>query len=127
MAQNTLLAFQLSLRYCRQHEGAILADKLATNLTDKQFNKFWQNVHKQSNAKVAAKVNTVAGCVGDYEISDMCKTHFDSLYHSVDDDGSKQTFLQRMSELNKQHGRYCLLYTSPSPRDRTRSRMPSSA
>ena len=23
--------------------------------------------------------------------------------------------------------RYCLLYTSPSPRDRTRSRMPSSA
>ena len=26
----------------------------------------------------------------------------------------------------EQH-RYCLLYTSPSPRDRTRSRMPSSA
>ena len=25
------------------------------------------------------------------------------------------------------HGRICLLYTSPSPRDRTRSRMPSSA
>ena len=28
-------------------------------------------------------------------------------------------------ELNK--GDICLLYTSPSPRDRTRSRMPSSA
>ena len=27
---------------------------------------------------------------------------------------------------NKQWG-FCLLYTSPSPRDRTRSRMPSSA
>ena len=26
-----------------------------------------------------------------------------------------------------QTGRSCLLYTSPSPRDRTRSRMPSSA
>ena len=25
------------------------------------------------------------------------------------------------------HPNYCLLYTSPSPRDRTRSRMPSSA
>ena len=25
------------------------------------------------------------------------------------------------------HSQYCLLYTSPSPRDRTRSRMPSSA
>ena len=26
-----------------------------------------------------------------------------------------------------EHTRFCLLYTSPSPRDRTRSRMPSSA
>ena len=32
--------------------------------------------------------------------------------------GSKETFNQLC---------YCLLYTSPSPRDRTRSRMPSSA
>ena len=32
-------------------------------------------------------------------------------------------------DLNENNGRYCicLLYTSPSPRDRTRSRMPSSA
>jgi len=73
--QKTRAAFKLSLRYCRQHEEVILADKLATNLMDKQFNKFWQNVRKQSNAKVAAKVNTVAGCVGDYEISDMWKKH----------------------------------------------------
>ena len=27
----------------------------------------------------------------------------------------------------KQKAKFCLLYTSPSPRDRTRSRMPSSA
>ena len=27
----------------------------------------------------------------------------------------------------EEHQRICLLYTSPSPRDRTRSRMPSSA
>ena len=31
------------------------------------------------------------------------------------------------AELAKSHARSCLLYTSPSPRDRTRSRMPSSA
>ena len=31
------------------------------------------------------------------------------------------------SELAKQDCWFCLLYTSPSPRDRTRSRMPSSA
>ena len=29
--------------------------------------------------------------------------------------------------LENHHNNYCLLYTSPSPRDRTRSRMPSSA
>ena len=32
-----------------------------------------------------------------------------------------------VSELRVAHRNTCLLYTSPSPRDRTRSRMPSSA
>ena len=30
-------------------------------------------------------------------------------------------------EINKAHSTFCLLYTSPSPRDRQKSRMPSSA
>ena len=38
---------------------------------------------------------------------------------------------QDEASLNEQiddlEGEFCLLYTSPSPRDRTRSRMPSSA
>ena len=40
-----------------------------------------------------------------------------------------QPLLKVMSDLNPKflQGRDCLLYTSPSPRDRTRSRMPSSA
>ena len=32
-----------------------------------------------------------------------------------------------LGEINFEAGSTCLLYTSPSPRDRTRSRMPSSA
>ena len=36
----------------------------------------------------------------------------------------KETFY---SQLKREHISDCLLYTSPSPRDRTRSRMPSSA
>ena len=32
-----------------------------------------------------------------------------------------------LSEINAQNGSTCLLYTSPSPRDRSLSRMPSSA
>ena len=46
--------------------------------------------------------------------------------------GTKSVFNKKTPKLIKsikdleKHG-YCLLYTSPSPRDRTRSRMPSSA
>ena len=32
-----------------------------------------------------------------------------------------------LSRISMAQAKYCLLYTSPSPRDRTRSRMPSSA
>ena len=36
--------------------------------------------------------------------------------------------INRLCEIAKENnGETCLLYTSPSPRDRTRSRMPSSA
>ena len=35
--------------------------------------------------------------------------------------------LEEMERLQKVNNNICLLYTSPSPRDRTRSRMPSSA
>src|SRR5665811_984896 len=34
---------------------------------------------------------------------------------------------ENLVEIYEELLRYCLLYTSPSPRDRTRSRMPSSA
>ena len=34
---------------------------------------------------------------------------------------------KRIKTPTNENNNYCLLYTSPSPRDRTRSRMPSSA
>ena len=39
----------------------------------------------------------------------------------------KRTELFKKNEMRDTENRNCLLYTSPSPRDRTRSRMPSSA
>ena len=35
--------------------------------------------------------------------------------------------LERLNSLAETESKYCLLYTSPSPRDATLSRMPSSA
>ena len=50
-------------------------------------------------------------------ISRFVKNHSDAL------DVSQETFIKAYRALPN----FCLLYTSPSPRDRTRSRMPSSA
>ena len=40
---------------------------------------------------------------------------------------SKYLFIRERSKIDHNLVNSCLLYTSPSPRDRTRSRMPSSA
>ena len=40
---------------------------------------------------------------------------------------SHEILLDRLNAVVEDTERPCLLYTSPSPRDRTRSRMPSSA
>ena len=47
----------------------------------------------------------------------------DSVQFGLTIGDTKKTFFTKAWELNAD----CLLYTSPSPRDRTRSRMPSSA
>ena len=41
--------------------------------------------------------------------------------------GEKKAAVGELCFNTSQTGYHCLLYTSPSPRDRTRSRMPSSA
>ena len=72
-------------------------------------------------ADVGVRIVQVAGYDVFYEASDDC-----TVAHFVDG-------LCRAAELAGQAGvmlaleNVCLLYTSPSPRDRTRSRMPSSA
>ena len=42
-------------------------------------------------------------------------------------DNQNDKFSRDIKEIDTTHLKDCLLYTSPSPRDRTRSRMPSSA
>ena len=71
-----------------------------------------------AGANASVKVSAiVAGMIaGAYSVSDL-----DVLRH-----GRVFTRLRAATTLGT-HLRGCLLYTSPSPRDRTRSRMPSSA
>jgi len=71
------------------------------------------------------KIRTITESSADYEIIDHPGTggvysyivsSFDSVYNEAQSDPAAQNLIVG-----------CLLYTSPSPRDRTRSRMPSSA
>ena len=51
-----------------------------------------------------------------------------NLYMMVQQPGMCQEIISHVNWLKTlDHDEFCLLYTSPSPRDRTRSRMPSSA
>ena len=51
--------------------------------------------------------------------------NYDQLASDLRDNGMMKFYITRV--FNKDGKFTCLLYTSPSPRDRTRSRMPSSA
>ena len=64
---------------------------------------------------------------GEYEEK---KSRFIAALSFADSEEAAVAFLEQVRAANRtaRHNVYaCLLYTSPSPRDRTRSRMPSSA
>ena len=70
------------------------------------------------------------------EAKDLSKGYFDDLADEISNLPKPKYYDENIRSLNKDikklnnHHDYnttCLLYTSPSPRDRTRSRMPSSA
>ena len=75
-------------------------------------------------------VNSTPSAIADRMISNGKKSSYD--YVIVDTAGRLHIDDMMMDELKSVHStispaQTCLLYTSPSPRDRTRSRMPSSA
>ena len=61
--------------------------------------------------------------INDVKLSTPFKVNFNK--NKIIDEGFVQAFNQLM--LSTVQSKDCLLYTSPSPRDRIRSRMPSSA
>ena len=68
----------------------------------------------------SARCESIAQLASDwYSGAQECLLAAADLYISLGDDGRAEQTLIRFQS--------CLLYTSPSPRDRTRSRMPSSA
>ena len=66
--------------------------------------------------------------IGLFAIINLLKTK-NNLYVVIKSELRKNEFLKTIEKyFDKNHlSKYCLLYTSPSPRDRQKSRMPSSA
>ena len=82
-----------------------------------------------------ASMEVPCPCDGEVEeifvkVGDMVEEgHLVSKIKALDGTNSEQADLQEVSDIPIEENLVddCLLYTSPSPRDRTRSRMPSSA
>ena len=62
----------------------------------------------------------------DGEIVDRCDPHIGLLHRGTEKLMESRTYLQNLPYFDRLDY-VCLLYTSPSPRDRQKSRMPSSA
>lgn len=93
--KRTRAVFKLALRYCRNHIDQIKADVCASNLNNKNPQKFWNSVYKISNSKSTTHVAMVGGACGDHAIADMWKDHFENLYNSVDNTVYQDLFNQK--------------------------------
>ena len=89
-------SFKLALRYCKQHEDQLRADACARSLNLHNSKSFWNNV-KKVNCNAATKyASSVGGVCGDKNIASLWRDHFNNLYNSVANDGSKDEFFARL-------------------------------
>ena len=81
---------------------------------------FWVRLHHQhvnvDSIPITAKFGGAVGNLSSHKVA----------YKHIDWDNFADDFVESLG-LSRNHPNTCLLYTSPSPRDRQKSRMPSSA
>lgn len=77
-------------------------------MSDKHFDKFWAAIRKCNNSKSSVNADVINGHTGDTAISEMWKNHYQALYNSVQDNGAKKEFLDRLSQLDKYSNTYVI-------------------
>ena len=103
----------------RQSNGSFFAAKLAVSLQKK-------HVLASHSIRDSFYQTAIGHGLKDKQISDFAQIFaFDVDFQREIRNGDKFEILYEV--YTDENNNYCLLYTSPSPRDRTRSRMPSSA
>ena len=60
---------------------------------------FWKNVSRIANSKVNSYVNKTGDTVGDANICELWRNHYNALYNSVPD-GCRQSFHERVLDID---------------------------
>jgi len=96
----TRASFKLALRYCRAHREQLQADACAKSYKDLDSRTFWKNVSRIANSKVTSYVNKIGDTVGDANICELWRDHYNALYNSVPDNGCRQSFHERVLDID---------------------------
>ena len=94
----------------------------AVQLMEKQKAKYLYGILERQFRNLFEKANKSKGITGEVLLQ-LCESRLDNVVFRMGLSNSRSGARQLVSHRHIT----CLLYTSPSPRDRTRSRMPSSA
>ena len=95
--KRTRAVFKLAVRYCKNNIEQMKADACADSLSDKDSRKFWRNVYKVSNNKATNLANSVAGCTGVDDVTEMWKQHFEALFKQSVESKSCSAFEAKIS------------------------------
>ena len=107
----------------KSHKNIVkLDDQLSMKMKYPSINQFIENNFETSEDTASSDISTTM---------EMITSCIDMIYNAEESWSSKDSTKEELSEfvesLNTKQFKDCLLYTSPSPRDATLSRMPSSA
>ena len=82
LMRNSRLRFKHALRMCTNNKNAIIADKIADNLCNKDDRTFWRKIKNVTNSKV--KLPSRIGDVhGSNAVAGMWKEHYSSIFNAV--------------------------------------------
>ena len=82
LMRNSRLRFKHALRMCKNNKNAIIADKIADNLCNKDDRTFWREIKNVTNSKV--KLPSRIGDVhGSNAVAGMWKEHYSSIFNAV--------------------------------------------
>jgi hypothetical protein len=93
-------AFKLAFRYCKKHEDQLRADACAKSLDFRDSKGFWSKIKKINCDKATKYANCVGGVTGDKNVASLWRDHFNNLYNSVQENGSKETFFNRINSIS---------------------------